>query len=62
MCASLQRFQYAQVINVSVTVEVEIGDDIRVGVQDRLKLLHAVRLCKCRCYGLQIKIQTDILR
>ena len=59
--APLQRFQHAQVVNVSVTIEIKVRDDIRVGVQDHLKLLHAVRLRESRCYGLQVKIQAYIL-
>ena len=59
---ALDGLEHAQVIDVAVAVEVEVGDDVGVGVQDHLKLLDAVSLGKSRSHGLEVKIQTDVLR
>lgn len=39
---ALQGLKHAKVVNIAVVVEVEVGDDIRTGVQDLLKLLDGV--------------------
>lgn len=59
---ALNGLQDAQVVDIAVVVEVEVRDDIGVGVQNGLELLHAVCLCKGGSYGLQIEIQTYVLR
>ena len=41
-------------------VEIKVGYHIRLGVQNHLKLFHAISLCKGGSHGLKIKIQTDI--
>lgn len=39
---ALQGLKHAKVVDIAVVVEVEVGDDIRTGVQDLLKLLDGV--------------------
>lgn len=59
---ALQGLKHAKVVDIAVVVEVEVGDDIRTGVQYLLKLLDAIRLRKSSSNGLQIEVQTDVLR
>ena len=61
MVVALDGLQHAQVIDISVVIEVEVRYDVRVRVQDHLKLLYRVRLRESRSHGLKIQIQTDIL-
>ena len=62
MGAAFESFEHTQIVDVAVVVEIEVGDDVRVGVQDLLKLLNAVRLRKSGGNSLKVEVETDILR
>lgn len=60
--AAFKGLKHTEIIDIPIVVEVEVGDDVRTGVQYLLKLLDAVRLRKSSSNGLQIEVQTDVLR
>lgn len=61
MRMTFKGFQHTQVVDITVAVQVEVGDHVRVGVQDHLKLLNRVRLRERGSYSLQVEIEADIL-
>ncbi len=61
VCITLHRFQYAQVIYITITVQVQVTQHIRRVIQQVLKVLHRIRLCKSSADGLQIQIEGDVL-
>lgn len=46
MVVALDGLQYAEIVDISVSVKVEIGNGIGVAVEKLLELLHGGRLCE----------------
>lgn len=55
MSITRYRLQHTQIINETITIEVEVGEIVRTMVDQILKLLHRLRLDKRRSNGLQIQ-------
>ena len=62
MVTPFKSLKHTQIVDKSVAVEVEVGNDISIGVQYCLKLLDGCSLGKSSCHSLQVEIQTYILR
>lgn len=58
---TLHRFQYAQIIYITVAVQVQVTQHIRRVIQQVFKFLHRIRLCKSSADGLQVQIKGYIL-
>jgi len=59
---AVHSLHYAEIIHVAVAVEVEVRNHILIRVEDFFELFHGVRLSESGCYGLEVKIQTDVGR
>ena len=46
---------YSQIVNITISVEIQIGNHIRRVVKKNFKLPNSCRLRECCCYGLKIK-------
>ena len=57
---ALARFHYAQVVHLTVTVEVEVTERAVWVVQHRLELFQVLSLCKQLSYNLQIESFRDV--
>lgn len=62
MVTPFKSLKHTQIVDKSVVVEVEVGNDISIGVQYCLKLLDGSSLGKSSSHSLQVEIQTYILR
>ncbi len=58
---TLHRFQYAQVIYITIAVQVQVAQHIRRVIQQVLKFLHRIRLRKSSADGLQVQIKGYVL-
>ena len=59
--AAMEGLDYAEVVYVTIPVEVEVGDDVGVVVEEGLELLYGRGLGESGCYGLEIKLERDIV-
>lgn len=57
---ALQGLHHAQIIHVTIAVQVEVGYHVVVGVQDLLELLYRTGLCEGGAYCLQVQIERDV--
>ena len=58
---ALACFYHAEVVNLSVAVEVEVVDAAVVVVERTLELLEVGRLAEYSRYGFQVEVLTDVL-
>ena len=52
---------HAQIVNPSVTIEVEVVDHIPARIEQPFELLHATRLCKSRSDSVEIQIEREVV-
>lgn len=51
---------HTQIVNPSVTVEIEVVDHIPAGVDDLLELRYVTRLCESCSYGVKVEIEREV--
>ena len=54
---ALDRLHYAEVVDVAVVVQIEVGEHEGVIVEKVLELLYGIRLCKCCTYSLEVEVE-----
>lgn len=61
MIVAAQRLNDAQVVNIAISVQIQVGQHIRRVIQQLLKFGYRTRLRKGSSHGLQIQIERYIL-
>lgn len=60
MIVSVDGLQYAEIVDITVTVEVEVGHGILTVVEHGLELFHCACLCEESRDGLKVKLERDV--
>lgn len=61
MVPAFNSFEYAEIVDIPVTVEVEVRKHIGGVVQQHLEFFHGRRLAECSSHSLKVKVEADVI-